>query len=82
VSTWALQAIWNQTDSRLAVIDDRVWGVGEEVEPGYKLIRIEKDEVWIQGPHRNERLGFPEPKQVAPKTSLPRTPSPRGGNRT
>ena len=63
VSTWALQAIWNQTDSRLAVINDRVCRVGDEIEPGYKLIRIEKDKVWFQGPYRNERLGFPEPKR-------------------
>jgi hypothetical protein len=76
VSTWALQGIWNQTGSRLAVINRRVCRVGDVIEPGYKLIRIEKDEVWIQGPNRNERLGFPEPKRVTPKSPLP------AGNRT
>jgi hypothetical protein len=81
VPTWALQGIWNQTDSRLAVINDRVWRVGDVIEPGYKLIRIEKDEVWFQGPTRNERLGFPEPKRVTPKTPPPRTQPPRGGKR-
>jgi hypothetical protein len=82
VPTWSLQAIWNQTDSRLAVINGRVCRVGDVIEPGYKLIRIEKDEVWIQGPNRNERLGFPEPKRVTPKFQLPRAQPPRAGKRT
>jgi hypothetical protein len=82
VPTWALQAIWNQTDSRLAVINAQVCRVGDVIQPGYKLIRIEKDEVWIQGPNRNERLGFPEPKRVAPKTPPPRTQPPRAAKKT
>ena len=78
VATWALRAIWNQTDSRLAVINDLVWRVGDVIEPGYKLVRIEQDEVWILGPYRNERLGFPEPRQVTPKTPPPKAhPQPR-----
>jgi hypothetical protein len=81
VATWDLQGIWNQTDSRLAVINDQVWGVGDVIQPGYKLIRIEQDEVWIQGPSRNERLGFPEPKRATLKPPLPRTPPPSGANR-
>jgi hypothetical protein len=68
VPTWTLRGIWNQTDSRLAVINGRVWRVGDVIEPGYKLIRIEKDEVWFQGPYRNERLGFPQTKRVTPST--------------
>ena len=81
VATWTLQGIWNQTDSRLVVINDRVWRVGDEIEPGYKLIRIEKDEVWFQGPYRNERLGFPEAKKIIPKTPPRKTQPPRRGNR-
>jgi hypothetical protein len=65
VPTWTLNAIWNQTDSRLAVIDDKVCRVGDVIE-GYELIRIENDEVWFQGPWRNERLGFGEPKKAEP----------------
>jgi hypothetical protein len=64
VPTWNLQAIWHQTDIRLAVINARVWRLGDERE-GYKLIRIEKDEVWFQGPHHHERLGFAEPRKAA-----------------
>jgi hypothetical protein len=82
VATWSLQAIWNQTDSRLAVINDQVWSVGDVLQPGYKLIRIERDEVWFQGPHRNERLGFPEPKRMTPRIPPPSTQPPRGGERT
>ena len=81
VSTWTLQAIWNQTGSRLAVINDRVFRVGEVIEEGYKLIRIEKDEVWFQGPYQNERLGFPEPKKVAPKTPAPKPLGKRPGRK-
>lgn len=66
VKSWALQAIWNQTGTRLAVINDHVFQIGDVVEAGYKLIRIEKDEVWFQGPYQNERLGFAEPKRTAP----------------
>ncbi len=67
VSSWVLQAIWNQTDTKLAVINEAVYAVGDIVAEGYKLIRIEMDEVWFQGPYRNERLGFREPKKIAPK---------------
>jgi hypothetical protein len=65
VATWVLQAIWNQTDSRLAVIQDKVYRAGDVIS-GYKLIRIESDEVWFQGPWRNERLGFREPQKSQP----------------
>jgi hypothetical protein len=81
VAGWVLQAIWNQTDSRLAVINDRVWHVGDVIVPGYKLIRIEQDEVWVQGPYRNERLGFPESKRAAPKSPQPNTKPPGAGKR-
>jgi hypothetical protein len=57
VASWKLKAIWNQTGSRLAVINDGVYRVGDEIQ-GYKILRIENDEVWFQGPGRRERLGF------------------------
>jgi hypothetical protein len=81
VSTWILQAIWNQTGSRLAVINDHVFRVGEVIEEGYKLIRIEKDEVWFQGPYQNERLGFHEPKKVESKTPAPQPLGKRTGKK-
>jgi hypothetical protein len=56
IANWKLNAIWDQTGSRLAVINNAVHQVGDEVE-GYKIIRIESEEVWFQGPKRKERLG-------------------------
>ena len=66
VPGWTLTAIWNQTGSRVAVIDtstnsqphQRVYQAGDYVVENYKVLRIERDEVWIQGPRVNERLGF------------------------
>jgi hypothetical protein len=57
VAKWKLNAIWDQTGSRLAVINNAVHQLGDEIA-GYKIIRIEPDEVWFQGPHRKERLGL------------------------
>jgi hypothetical protein len=52
-----LKGIWEQTGSRIAVINRRVYAEGDEIE-GYKVIKITGDEVWFQGPLRKERLGF------------------------
>lgn len=54
---WKLNCIWNQTGSRLAVINGRVHQIGDYIE-AYKIIRIEDAEVWFQGPKRKERLGL------------------------
>jgi hypothetical protein len=56
IAKWKLNAIWDQTGSRLAVINNVVHQLGDEIA-GFKIIRIESDEVWFQGPHRKERLG-------------------------
>jgi hypothetical protein len=56
-----LHAIWDQTDSRLAVINQDVYAVGDQIL-GYKIIKIQSDEVWLQGTNRNERLGFDKNK--------------------
>lgn len=58
VATWKLKAIYAQTASRpIAVINHSVYFEGQEIQ-GYKIIKIEGDEVWFQGPRRKERLGF------------------------
>ena len=57
IAKWKLNGIWSQTGSRLAVINNSVHQVGDEIE-GYKIIRIEGEEVWFQGPKRKERLGL------------------------
>jgi hypothetical protein len=56
IAKWKLNAIWDQTGSRLAVINNAVHQLGDEIA-GFKIIRIEPEEVWFQGPHRKERLG-------------------------
>lgn len=68
VATWKLKAIWNQTGSRLAVINNGVYRVGDEIE-GYKILRIENDEVWFQGQNRKERLGFETPQKAPAKNA-------------
>lgn len=59
-----LRGIWDQTGSRLAVIDRDVYSQGDEID-GYKIIEIGSDEVWFEGPRSKERLGL--------EKSLPRT---------
>jgi hypothetical protein len=70
-----LKGIWDQTGSRVAVIDRDVYRQGDEIE-GYKLIEIGIDEVWFQGPTRKERLGLEKrqpaiffPPQTVPSTT-------------
>src|SRR5262249_39762523 len=68
-----LRGIWDQTGSRLAVIDREVYRQGDEID-GYKIIEIGSDEVWFQGPRNKERLGL---EKSAPRTnSYPHTVSP------
>ncbi len=54
---WTLRAIWEQTGSRVAVINHNVYREGDELE-GYKISRIEGAEVWFDGPNGAERLVF------------------------
>jgi hypothetical protein len=67
VASWKLKAIYAQTGSGpLAVINRTVYGVGDEIIPGYKIIKIEGDEVQVQGPRRKERLGLDRPMPPHP----------------
>jgi hypothetical protein len=52
-----LAATWLQTGSRLAVIDQRIYGVGEEIG-AFKILRIEPGEVHLQGPEKTEAITF------------------------
>jgi hypothetical protein len=61
VGSWKLQGIWAQTGSSpLVVINHGIYKVGDEIQgfPGYKILKIEGDEVLVQGPRRKERLGL------------------------
>jgi hypothetical protein len=74
VATWKLKAIWRQTGSRLAVINQGLFREGDEIIKGYKLEKIEGNEVWVQGPDRKERLGFEKDNpaiELAPAGAAP-----------
>lgn len=75
VPTWKLKAIWNQTGSRLAVINRGVYREGDEIQ-GYRILKIEGDEVWFQGPTRRERLGFDRRSSKAAPPPRPAAPQP------
>lgn len=52
-----LSATWLQTGSRLAVINQRIYGVGEEIG-AFKILKIEPGEVHLQGPEKTEAINF------------------------
>jgi len=58
VSKWKLRAIWRQTGSRVAAINNAIYKEGDVIE-GYKIIRIEDDVVWFQNPDSLDHLEFP-----------------------
>jgi hypothetical protein len=72
--SWKLKAIWRQTGGRVAAINDRVYAEGDSIQ-GYRIVRIEGDEVWLDGPRGKERLGFQ-------KTERSPQPYPQGTNPT
>lgn len=64
VSHWTLSAIWHQTGSRLAVINNQIHGEGDMIQ-GYQIEKIEGDEVWLQRSNQAVRLGFPNLGRIA-----------------
>ena len=57
VSKWKLRAIWRQTGSRIAAINNAIYKEGDVIE-GYKIIRIEDEVVWFQNPDSLDHLEF------------------------
>ncbi len=57
VSRWKLKSIWQQTGSRLAVINNAIHSEGDVIE-GYRLESIENDRVWFKGWTGRECLVF------------------------
>lgn len=57
VTKWKLYAIWRQTGSRLAAINGGIYQEGDEIV-GWKIMRIEDDQVVFRGTNRIERLAF------------------------
>ena len=65
VALWKLTGIWNQAGSRLAVINNKVYGEGDEIQ-GFRIQRIEGDEVWFNGTNGLERLGLQRHRSAVP----------------
>ena len=68
VSKWKLKAIWHQTGSRIAAINQGIYREGDSIE-NYKIIRIEDDAVWFQNPDSLDHLEFS--KQQSASLGLP-----------
>jgi hypothetical protein len=70
VTRLKLQGIWRQTGGRFAAINNRIYGEGDVIE-GYRIERIDADQVWFAGPGRKERLLFDkyEVKALVPEST-------------
>lgn len=53
-----LRAIWRQTGSQLAIINDQILREGEKLQ-GFAIETIEAEAVWVRGTNGRERLTFP-----------------------
>jgi hypothetical protein len=53
----ALNAVWMQTGSQLAVINGAIVGEGSSILD-YKIDKIEQDKVWVTGPIGPEKVEF------------------------
>jgi hypothetical protein len=68
LSSLSLSAIWRQTGQELAVINNKVVSVGDQVM-GFRVEKIEADAVWLQGPAGPAKLEF-RPAVSAPRTKV------------
>ncbi len=73
VTKWKLKAIWRQANVRVAAINDHVYSEGDSIE-GYRIEKIDGDQVWFQGPDRMEPLRFNAPPAAASPGSSNRIP--------
>lgn len=55
-----LTGIWRQTGQNLAVVNEKVMAVGEQIE-GFTINSIEENHIWVQGPNGLETVGFSDP---------------------
>jgi hypothetical protein len=74
-----LKAIWRQTESTLAVLNNQVVSEGEMIL-GFRVEKIDSDRVWLEGGNGREALrfkaAFASPPQKADPAALPETPEP------
>ena len=60
-----LRAIWRQSGSQAVVINDRVYLEGETIA-GFKIERIDADQVWLRGAEKAEPLTFERSERPPP----------------
>jgi hypothetical protein len=65
-----LKAIWRQSGGSLAVVNDQVLAEGEEIQ-GFKIERIESEQVWVKGQGESERIGFTTPQTAGASFGAP-----------
>lgn len=74
ISHLKLSATWLQSGGRYAIVNQRVWGEGDDLE-GYTIVRIDRDRVVLQGPERNEEITFgsyvPPPAATPVSAAIP-----------
>ena len=72
-----LTGILRQTDSELAVINNRILAIGDSILD-FKIEKVEADRVWVSGPNGREALDFKisvqDPKRPGAVASEPITP--------
>ena len=61
LANWKLKAIWHQTGSRVAVLNNALYEEGDSIE-GYKIIRIEDEVVWLQNANSLDHLELRKPQ--------------------
>jgi hypothetical protein len=62
---FTLKAIYHQTGSTLAVLNDRVISEGERIQE-FDVVEIAGDRVWLQGPYGREDVRFKTAFAAAP----------------
>jgi hypothetical protein len=54
----SLRAVWRQTGSQLAVINEQILREGDQLQ-GFAIETIEAEGVWVRGTNGRERITFP-----------------------
>lgn len=65
-----LSAVWRQTGSQLAIINQQILREGEKLQ-GYAIETIEADSVWVRGTNGRERITFLVPNLAPTPRSEP-----------
>ena len=73
-SRWHLKAIWAQTGSRVAAINNSVYSEGDHIEE-LTVERIEDTQVWLKGPEGRELVEFESSRTNAPGKNKSAPPS-------